>query len=352
MSARLLPKTGGTTYDGRVFKPTSYRRYNKEYREMARKKIALIGAGNIGGTLAHLALLKQLGDVVLFDIAEGMPQGKALDLAQCAPVEGFDAQVIGTNDYADIKDADVVIVTAGVARKPGMSRDDLLSINAKVMKSVGEGIQQNCPNAFVICITNPLDIMVRLLQDFSGLPDHKIVGMAGVLDSSRFRTFLAWEFGVSVNQVQAYVMGGHGDTMVPLTVMSNIAGESLDALVAKGVITQARLDEIVDRTRKGGGEIVGLLKTGSAFYAPATSAIQMAEAYLRDKQAVLPCAAKLRVGEYGVDEPLFVGVPAKLGANGVEAVIEVPLNEAERTNLNRSIDAVKELNAAADQLGL
>lgn len=317
---------------------------------MARKKIALVGAGNIGGTLAHLALLKQLGDVVLFDIAEGIPQGKALDLAQCAPVEGFDANVVGSNDYADIKDADVVIVTAGVARKPGMSRDDLLSINAKVMRSVGEGIKNNCPNAFVICITNPLDIMVRLLQDFSGLPDHKIVGMAGVLDSSRFRTFLAWEFGVSVNQVQAYVMGGHGDTMVPLTAMSNIAGESLDTLVQKGEITAARLEEIVDRTRKGGGEIVGLLKTGSAFYAPATSAIQMAEAYLKDKKAILPCAAKLTKGEYGLDEALFVGVPARIGAGGIEQVVEVPLNDKERANLQVSIDAVKELNAAADAI--
>jgi len=319
---------------------------------MARKKIALIGAGNIGGTLAHLALLKQLGDVVLFDIAEGVPQGKALDLAQCAPVEGFDAHVVGTNDYKDIKGADVVIVTAGVPRKPGMNRDDLLSINAKVMKAVGEGIKNNCPDAFVICITNPLDIMVRLLQDFSGVPDHKIAGMAGVLDSSRFRTFLAWEFGVSVNQVQAYVLGGHGDTMVPLTGMSNIAGESLDALVAKGVITQARLDEIVTRTRKGGGEIVGLLKTGSAFYAPATSAISMAESYLLDKKRILPCAAKLTNGQYGVDESLFVGVPAKIGAKGIEQVIEVALSDAERNNLAVSIDAVKDLNKAADKLGL
>lgn len=319
---------------------------------MARKKIALIGAGNIGGTLAHLAVLKNLGDVVLFDINEGMPQGKALDIAQCGPVEGFDASIKGTNDYADIKDADVVIVTAGVPRKPGMSRDDLLDINAKVMKSVGAGIKANCPNAFVICITNPLDIMVRLLQIFSGVPDHKIVGMAGVLDSSRFRTFLAWEFGVSVNQVQAYVMGGHGDTMVPLTGMSNIAGESLDTLVKKGKITAERLESIVDRARKGGGEIVGLLKTGSAFYAPATSAIQMAESYLLDKKIIVPCATKLQKGQYGVDEALFVGVPAKIGANGIEEVIEVPLTEQEMANLQVSIDAVKELNATADQLGL
>ncbi|MDF2529889.1 MAG: mdh [Gammaproteobacteria bacterium] len=319
---------------------------------MARKKIALIGAGNIGGTLAHLALLKNLGDVVLFDIAEGIPQGKALDLAQCGPIEGFDASIKGTNDYKDIANADVVIVTAGVARKPGMSRDDLLAINAKVMKSVGEGIKQYCPKAFIICITNPLDIMVRLLQDFSGIPDHMIVGMAGVLDSARFSTFLAWEFNVSVKQVQAYVMGGHGDSMVPLTGMSNIAGESLEQLVKKGKISQQRLDEIVDRTRKGGGEIVNLLKTGSAYYAPATSGILMAEAYLYDKKAILPVAAKLSAGQYGVKEPLFVGVPAKIGAKGIEEVIEVALTEKEKANLQVSINAVIELNQAADALGL
>jgi len=319
---------------------------------MSRRKIALVGAGNIGGTLAHLALLKNLGDVVLFDIAEGVPQGKALDLAQCAPVEGFDAKITGSNDYKDIKDADVVIVTAGSPRKPGMSRDDLLSINAKVMKSVGEGIKANCPHAFVICITNPLDIMVRLLQDFSAVPDNMIAGMAGVLDSSRFRTFLAWEFDVSVKQVQAYVMGGHGDSMVPLTGMSNVAGVSLDELVKQKKITQARLDEIVDRTRKGGGEIVSLLKTGSAFYAPATSAINMAQSYLLDKKQVLPCAAKLKKGQYGVDEPLFVGVPAKIGAKGIEEILEVPLTDEERKNLQVSIDAVKELNEAANKLGL
>ena len=319
---------------------------------MANHKIALIGAGNIGGTLAHLALLKRLGDIVMFDIAEGIPQGKALDLAQCSPVEGYDLSVIGTNDYKDIKDADCVIITAGIARKPGMSRDDLLGINAKVMQAVGEGIKQNCPNAFIICITNPLDIMVRLLQDFSGVPDNMIVGMAGVLDSSRFRLFLAREFNVSANQVQAYVMGGHGDSMVPLTGMSNIAGITLDELVRAGKITQERLDEIVDRTRKGGGEIVGLLKTGSAYYAPATSAISMAESYLRDKKAILPCAAKLTKGQYGVDEPLFVGVPTKIGANGVEEIIEVNLTDVEQKRLHVSIDTVKELNTAADKLGL
>ena len=317
---------------------------------MARSKIALIGAGNIGGTLAHLCLLKQLGDVMLFDINEGLPQGKALDLSQCTPVEGMDCSVAGTNDYADIEGADVVIVTAGVARKPGMSRDDLLEINAGVMKAVGEGIKKYAPKAFVICITNPLDVMVALLQQFSGVPDNMIVGMAGVLDSARFRTFLAWEFNVSVNQVQAYVLGGHGDTMVPLTQMSNIAGVSLDTLVSEGKITQARLDEIVDRTRKGGGEIVGLLKRGSAFYAPATGAINMAEAYLQDKQRILPCAAKLKPGQYGVDEALFVGVPVKIGAAGVTEVIEVALSETEQKNLAVSIQGVKDLNAAVAKL--
>jgi len=317
---------------------------------MARKKIALIGAGNIGGTLAHLALLKNLGDVILCDIAEGIPQGKALDLAQTAPVEGFDASITGTNDYKDLNGADVVIVTAGVARKPGMSRDDLLGINSKVMQAVGDGIKNNCPTAFVICITNPLDVMVGLLQKYSGIADDMIVGMAGILDSSRFRTFLAWEFKVSVQQVQAYVMGGHGDTMVPLTGMSNIAGVSLDKLVAEGKITRERLTAIVDRTRKGGGEIVGLLKTGSAFYAPATAAIQMAESFLLDKSMVLPCAAKIEVGMYGNDEALFVGVPAKINANGVQP-LKVELTSSEQENLNVSINAVKELIAAVDKLG-
>ncbi|KAK3604232.1 hypothetical protein CHS0354_002040 [Potamilus streckersoni] len=319
---------------------------------MKRPKIALVGAGNIGGTLAHLSLLKNLGDVVLYDIAEGIPQGKALDLAQCGPVEGYDASVIGTNDYKDIKDADVVIVTAGVARKPGMSRDDLLGINAKVMKAVGAGVKENCPNAFLICITNPLDVMVRLLQDASGVPDHKIIGMAGVLDSARFRTFLAWEFKVSVNQVQAYVLGGHGDTMVPLTGLSNIAGISLDDMVASGKISAARLEEIVDRTRKGGGEIVALLKTGSAYYAPAASAIQMAEAYLRDRKSILPGAAKITKGQYGIQEKLFVGVPVKIGAGGVEEIVEVKLTAKERENLQVSINAVKELNTAVDALNV
>ena len=317
---------------------------------MARKKISLIGAGNIGGTLAHLALLKGLGDVVLFDIVEGVPQGKALDLAQNGPIEGFDLKVTGTNDYKDIHDSDVVIVTAGIPRKPGMSRDDLLGINSKVMKSVGEGIGKYCPKAFVICITNPLDVMVGLLQQAAGIPDNMIAGMAGVLDSGRFRTFLAWEFGVSVAQVRAYVLGGHGDSMVPLTKLSNIAGVSLDDLVIQGKITQERLDEIIDRTRKGGGEIVGLLKTGSAFYAPAASAIAMADAYLNDRKNIYPCAAKVTKGEYGIEEPLFVGVPVKIGNGGVEEVVEVAISDSEREKLQVSIDAVKELNQAVKNL--
>jgi len=317
---------------------------------MARAKIGLIGAGNIGGTLAHLILQKKLGDVVLYDIAEGIPQGKALDLAQCGPIEGFDATVTGTNDYKDIANCDVVIVTAGIPRKPGMSRDDLLAINTKVMKAVGDGIKQNCPKAFVICITNPLDVMVKVLQDAAGVPDNMIVGMAGVLDSARFRTFLAWELGVSINQVQAYVLGGHGDSMVPLVGMSNVAGVTLEQMVKNGTMSQAKLDEIVKRTRNGGGEIVALLKTGSAFYAPASAAISMAEAYLRDTKAILPCAAKLKTGQYGVKSPLFVGVPAKIGAKGVEQVVEVALTDAEQKNLQLSIDAVIELCDAAAKM--
>lgn len=317
---------------------------------MARAKIGLIGAGNIGGTLAHLILQKKLGDVVLYDIAEGVPQGKALDLAQCGPIEGFDATVTGTNDYKDIANCDVVIVTAGVPRKPGMSRDDLLSINTKVMKAVGEGIKQYCPKVFIICVTNPLDVMVKVLQDAAGVPDNMIVGMAGVLDSARFRTFLAWELGVSINQVQAYVLGGHGDSMVPLVGMSNVAGVTLEQMVKNGSMTQAKLDDIVKRTRNGGGEIVALLKTGSAFYAPASAAISMAEAYLHDTKAILPCAAKLKTGQYGVKKPLFVGVPAKIGGKGVEQVYEVALTDAEQKNLQVSIDAVIELCDAADKM--
>jgi len=319
---------------------------------MARSKIALVGSGNIGGTLAHLTLLKNLGDVVLYDITEGVPQGKALDLLECGPIEGFDGKVMGTNDYKDIAGADIVIVTAGIPRKPGMSRDDLLEINAKVMKAVGAGIQQYCKNAFIICITNPLDIMVQLLQDFSGVPDNHIVGMAGVLDSARFRTFLAQEFQISVKEVEAYVLGGHGDSMVPLTGLSNIAGVTLEKLVAEKRITRDRLNAIVDRTRKGGGEIVNLLKTGSAFYAPASAAISMAESYLLDKKRILPCAAKLKIGQYGVKEPLFVGVPVKIGKNGIEEIIEVELTKEEQANLQVSIDTVIELNNAAAKLKL
>tara|TARA_Y100000815_G_scaffold1974_1_gene1713 strand:- start:530 stop:1492 length:963 start_codon:yes stop_codon:yes gene_type:complete len=311
---------------------------------MARKKIALIGAGNIGGTLAHLAAQKELGDIVLFDIAEGIPQGKALDLSQCGPVQGFDAAISGTNDYKDIEGADVIIVTAGVPRKPGMSRDDLLGINLKVMKAVGEGIKQYAPDAFVICITNPLDAMVWALREFSGLPHNKVVGMAGVLDSARFSTFLAWEFGVSVRDVTSFVLGGHGDTMVPVVEYSTVKGIPVPDLIKMGKTTQERIDAIVKRTANGGGEVVGLLKTGSAFYAPAASAIAMAESYLGDQKRVLPCAAYLD-GQYGVDG-LYVGVPVKIGKDGVEEVIEIELNEQAKAGLQVSIDAVKDLLTA------
>ena len=308
---------------------------------MARSKIALIGAGQIGGTLAHLAALKELGDAVLFDIAEGTPQGKALDLAESGPVEGFNASLKGTNSYADIAGADVIIVTAGVPRKPGMSRDDLLSINLKVMDAVGDGIKQYAPDAFVICITNPLDAMVWALQKASGLPPAKIVGMAGVLNSARFRYFLSEEFNVSVEDITAFVLGGHGDDMVPSLRYSAIAGIPLTDLVKTGWTTQERLNAIVERTRKGGGEIVNLLKTGSAFYAPAASAIAMAESYLKDKRRVLPCAAQLN-GEYGVDK-LYVGVPVVIGANGVEKIVEVELDETEKAMFAKSVASVRSL---------
>ncbi len=319
---------------------------------MNKPKIALIGAGNIGGTLAHLLLMKQLGSIVLFDVAVGTPQGKALDLSHCAPIEGLNTPIVGTNDYADIAGASVVIVTAGFARKPGMSRDDLLAKNAVVMQAVGGAIQRYCPEAFVICVTNPLDIMVRVLQDFSRVPDQKIVGMAGVLDSARFSSFLAEALQVSVQEVYAYVLGGHGDSMVPLTALSNVAGISLNQLVIDQRLSQEQLDHIVQRTRQGGGEIVELLKTGSAFYAPATAAIAMATSYLRDQKRILPAAAKLTQGQYGVTEPLFLGVPVKIGAAGVEAILEVSLSAKERANLQVSIDSVKELNRAADALKL
>ncbi len=311
---------------------------------MARKKIALIGAGNIGGTLAHLAAQKELGDVMLFDIMEGVPQGKALDLSQCGPVEGFDCKLTGTNDYKDIAGADVIIVTAGVPRKPGMSRDDLLGINLKVMKAVGEGIKANAPDAFVICITNPLDAMVWALREFSGLPHNKVVGMAGVLDSARFSTFLADEFGVSVRDVTSFVLGGHGDTMVPVAAYSTVKGIPIPDLIKMGRSTQERIDAIVKRTANGGGEIVALLGTGSAFYAPAASAISMAESYLRDQKRVLPCAAHL-TGQYGIDD-LYVGVPVVIGAGGVEQVIEIALDDKAKAGLQVSVDAVKDLLAA------
>ena len=315
---------------------------------MARNKISLVGAGNIGGTLALLAGLKQLGDVTLFDIAEGMPQGKALDIAQASPVEGFDARLVGANDYGAIKGSDVVIVTAGVARKPGMSRDDLIGINTKVMNQVGAGIKKNCPKAFVICITNPLDVMVGILQKASGLPRSKVVGMAGVLDSARFRCFLAEEFGVSVQDVTAFVLGGHGDTMVPLVRYSAVAGIPVPDLIEMGWSTKKRIDEIVQRTRDGGAEIVGLLKTGSAFYAPASSAIEMAEACLLDQKRVLPCAAWVD-GAYGLDG-LYVGVPAVIGAGGVERVVEIALNKEERAMFDNSVAAVRALNKVVEKL--
>ena len=311
---------------------------------MARKKIALIGAGNIGGTLAHLAASKELGDIVLFDVVEGIPQGKALDLAQCAPVEGFDVNLKGSNDYADIAGSDVIIVTAGIARKPGMSRDDLLGINLKVMKAVGEGIAANAPGAFVICITNPLDAMVWALREFSQLPHHMVVGMAGVLDSARFRHFLADEFKVSVQDVTAFVLGGHGDTMVPVVEYSTVAGIPIPDLIKMGWSTKERIDAIVQRTRSGGGEIVALLKTGSAYYAPATSGIEMAEAYLKDKKRVLPAAVNL-TGQYGING-LYVGVPCVIGAGGVEKIVEIALTPEAQANFTVSVDAVKELLVA------
>ena len=315
---------------------------------MARNKIALVGAGNIGGTLALLAGLKELGDVVLFDILEGIPQGKSLDIAQASPVEGFDAAVVGSNDYADLAGADVVIVTAGIARKPGMSRDDLIGTNTKVMNAVGAGIKANCPDAFVICITNPLDVMVGVLRDACGLPSHKVVGMAGVLDSARFRYFLAEEFNVSVEDGTAFVLGGHGDTMVPRVRYSTVAGIPVPDLIKMGWSTDAKIADIVQRTRDGGAEIVGLLKTGSAFYAPASSAIEMAESYLRDKKRVLPCAAYCD-GVYGLDG-LYVGVPVVIGAGGVERVVEIALDSEENAMFDHSVGAVRGLLEVVENL--
>lgn len=308
---------------------------------MARNKIALIGGGNIGGTLAHLAGLKDLGDVVIFDIVKGLPQGKALDLSQSSPVDNFDSHISGAQSYSAIRGADVVVVTAGVARKPGMSRDDLVGINTKVIVSVADGIKKYCPGAFVICVTNPLDVMVWALRQASGLPHNKVVGMAGVLDSARFRYFLAEEFKVSVEDVTAFVMGGHGDTMVPLVRYSTVAGIPLNDMIKMGWTTKQRINDIVQRTRDGGAEIVGLLKTGSAFYAPASSAIQMAESYLKDKKRILPCAAYL-TGQFGVRD-LYLGVPVVIGAGGVERVLEINLNAGEKKMLKNSVSAVREL---------
>ena len=308
---------------------------------MVRARIAMIGSGQIGGTLAHLSVLKELGDVVLFDIMDGLPQGKALDIVESGPVSRFDAEVAGTTGYEGIAGADVCIVTAGVPRRPGMSRDDLLGINLKVMKSVGEGIAEFAPDAFVICITNPLDAMVWALQKFSGLPPSKVVGMAGILDSARFRHFIALEFGVSMRDVTAFVLGGHGDTMVPLVRYSTVAGIPLTDLVTMGWISKDRLDEIIQRTRDGGIEIVNLLGSGSAYHAPAAAAIEMAESYLKDQKRVLPCAAHLN-GEYEMSD-VYVGVPVVIGGGGVERVIEINFNESEKEEFGRSADAVMKL---------
>jgi malate dehydrogenase len=315
---------------------------------MARNKIALIGAGNIGGTLAHLIGLKELGDVVLFDVFGGVAAGKALDIMQSGPVDGFDALMSGGSDYSAIKGADVVIVTAGFPRTPGMSRDDLIGKNAGVIAEVAAGIRANCPDAFVICITNPLDAMVWVMKQKSGLPANRVVGMAGILDSSRFRLFLAQEFGVSVEDVTAFVLGGHGDTMVPLTRYSTVAGIPVPDLVKMGWSTQAKIDAIVARTRDGGGEIVKLLERGSAFYAPAASAVAMAESFLLDKKRVLPCAALLN-GEYGVKD-LYVGVPVVIGAGGIERIVEIEMNAEEKAAFDKSCAAVRELVEAAKQL--
>ncbi len=315
---------------------------------MKRNKIALIGSGQIGGTLAHLVGLKELGDIVLFDIADGIPQGKALDIAESSPISTFDTNIIGTSSYEDIKDADVCIVTAGVPRKPGMSRDDLLSINLRVMKSVGDGIKKYAPNSFVICITNPLDAMVWALQKYSGLSPENVVGMAGVLDSGRFAYFLAEEFNVSVKDVQTFVLGGHGDTMVPLVRYSTVGGIPIPDLVKMGWSSQKKIDQIVQRTRDGGAEIVALLKTGSAFYAPAASAINMADSYLRDQKRIIPCAANLS-GEYGFKD-IYVGVPTIIGNKGVEKIIEINLNEIEKLNFSKSIESVKNLIDACKKI--
>ena len=311
---------------------------NANYEIKMKKKISLIGAGQIGGTLAHLIGLKELGDVVLFDIASGIAKGKALDIAQSSSVDGFDIKLIGTDQYDDIKSSDVIIITAGVPRKPGMSRDDLLEINLKIIKQVGEGIKKHAPNAFVICITNPLDVIVMAFQKYSELPTNKVVGMAGVLDTSRFKLFLSLELKVPVKQIEALVMGGHGDTMVPLPRYTKVSEKSLETLISEGKISKEKLDQIVQRTRDGGAEIIKFLKTGSAYYAPAASGVEMAESYLKDQKKLLPCAAHLN-GEYGVKN-LYAGVPVIIGSNGVEKIMELSLNNEEKKQFKKSIDAV------------
>ena len=314
---------------------------NANYEIKMKKKISLIGAGQIGGTLAHLIGLKELGDVVLFDIALGIAKGKALDIAQSSSVDGFDIKLIGTDQYDDIKSSDVIIITAGVPRKPGMSRDDLLEINLKIIKQVSEGIKKHAPNAFVICITNPLDVIVMAFQKYSELPTNKVVGMAGVLDTSRFKLFLSLELKVPVKQIEALVMGGHGDTMVPLPRYTKVSGKSLETLISEGKISKEKLDQIVQRTRDGGAEIIKFLKTGSAYYAPAASGVEMAESYLKDQKKLLPCAAYLN-GEYGVKN-LYAGVPVIIGSNGVEKIKELSLNNEEKKQFKKSIDAVNNL---------
>ena len=313
-----------------------------------KKKISLIGAGQIGGTLAHLIALKELGDIVLFDVADGIAKGKALDIAQSSPVNGFNIDLIGTNKYEDTKNSDVIIITAGVPRKPGMTRDDLLGINLKIIKQVAEGIKQNSPNAFVICITNPLDVIVMALQKYSGLPKNKVVGMAGILDSSRFIYFLSKELNVSVNKIKSFVLGGHGDSMVAMLGSTEVEGKKISDLIKEGKIKQNKLDEIVKRTKNGGAEIVKHLKTGSAFYAPAASGVEMAESYLKDLKKQLPCAAFLN-GEYGTKN-LYAGVPVIIGSEGVEKVIELNLSKEEKINFDNSIKAVKELYDAAKKI--
>ena len=315
---------------------------------MKKSKISLIGSGQIGGTLAHLIAMKELGDVVLFDVAEGLAKGKALDLSQSTAVDGLDVKITGTSDYSDTSNSDVIIITAGVPRKPGMTRDDLLGTNLNIIKQVAEGIKDTSPNAFVICITNPLDVIVMALQKYSGLPKNKVIGMAGILDTSRFKFFISQELNVPIKEVDSFVLGGHGDTMVPVPNRTTVSGKSLMDYVNEGKITSDRLDEIIDRTRKGGAEVVKLLQTGSAFYGPAASGVEMAESYLKDQNKILPCAAYLN-GEYGIND-LYVGVPVVIGANGIQKVVELDLDVEEKKHFDISIDAVKELFDAAKKI--